>query len=293
MPNYFCLGQKIFRETTLLGDLVSEKEQMNLELMNAAVDLPLSDGTLCRITQWASVVLKDHFGITRARLRKGAGNHVDVVVKPSPAKHPDATEVPLRDLLAVFCYRLAGDAEPGDKWTLADGDCRNLMPQNIVIAKAQPKKKIAVPAETQDESPKYDATNLSAIAQVEKLNEIYPALLRKAGAIIGDPIPDPEEPNKKLDEARGPEIVAKVVARLVERVWAGEAFPNIVALAKASVQKSAEQELWAKNLKQSPIRVDAGHKTYLKRFAERFGPNAFLSTDGVMYGFENQDGESE
>jgi hypothetical protein len=168
-----------------------------------------------------------------------------------------------------------------------NGDETDFTLDNLRIAPSKPDY------ESQDESPKYDATNLDAIAQVEKLNEIYPALLKKAGAIIGDPIPDPEKPDKKLDEARGPEIVAKVVARLVERVWAGEEFPNIVALAKASVQKSAEQELWAKNLEQSPIRVDAGHKNYLKRFEERFGPNAFLSTDGVMYRCENQDGASE
>jgi hypothetical protein len=113
---------------------------LNFELRTTPASLPLTDGTLCRITEPALWLLEDHFGIHSGRVRKGAGGHADVVVKPSPAKYPDATEVPLRDLLAVFSYRMAGDAEPGDKWRCLDGDCRNLLPSNIVIEKAAPKK---------------------------------------------------------------------------------------------------------------------------------------------------------
>lgn len=180
-----------------------------------------------------------------------------------------------------------------------NGDETDFTLDNLRIAPSKPDY-----VETQDEPPKYDATNLDAIAQVEKLNEIYPALLKKAGAIIGDPIPDDKKKKRKrhrtlgtLEEGRGPEVVASVVARLIERIWAGEKFSNIVALAKATVHERAEKELWAKNAKKSPIRVDAGYKNYEKRFEERFGPNAFQTTDGVMSNpsarCENQDGASE
>ena len=201
---------------------------MNLESNSTPASLPLTDGTVCLITEHALWLLQGHFGISSGRVRKGAGGHADVVVKPSPAKYPDPTEVVLRDLLAVFAYGMAGDAEPGDKWALADGDCRNLMPDNIAVTKAEPKKiKQSAPRKFKAKT-EHAPSALSKDRQLELLSRAI------AGNTYRKLLPDgtPEEIRVKPLASIGfsmlgsrplvGEVLGEIVLDLVEQINAGK-----------------------------------------------------------------------
>lgn len=102
--------------------------------------IPLTDGTVCTMSEIAASTLSEEFGIERARLKRGAGGYAQVVATPKAAAFRNAGEVPLIDLLAVYAY-IMRDLEPGQRWVCADGDPRNLTRENIVpsaLAEPQP-----------------------------------------------------------------------------------------------------------------------------------------------------------
>jgi hypothetical protein len=108
------------------------------EQMTKETAIPLSDGTPCRMSQVAAIILADDFGIERARLKSGAGGNARVVATPKSAEYRNAREVPLIYLLATFAYGFRDcDLEPGQRWVCADGDPRNLTQSNIVPSKSE------------------------------------------------------------------------------------------------------------------------------------------------------------
>jgi hypothetical protein len=194
---------------------------MKNEMKDSPAALPLSDGTLCCLTEYALRVLGHEFGISSGRVKKaGSGSYDFVAVTPAVAKYPDSREVALKDLLAVTAYKIAGD--PGQKFVLLDGDIRNLMPDNVALSarpepkeprqpKAKKTRKVvvasALPLEMQLELLALAVTGHSYVdgdgewKKVKKLVTIGQALLR----------------NKALAE----EICGEVVLSLVEQIHAG------------------------------------------------------------------------
>jgi hypothetical protein len=102
-------------------------------------ELPLSDGTVCLMTHLAKSTLAREFGVESGRLKSGAGGNAVVVVQTKKRGEYTAAEVPLRELLATLVYEK--HLESGTKWLCADGNQRNLLPQNIAstVPAAAPK----------------------------------------------------------------------------------------------------------------------------------------------------------
>jgi hypothetical protein len=99
-----------------------------MDEMNPA-ELPLTDGTVCKLSDLAKSLLESEFGITSGRVKRAA-DHEFVMVTPKSREYANV-EMPLRELLACFVYEKEKLAH-GQKWVNADGDPRNLLPQNIV-----------------------------------------------------------------------------------------------------------------------------------------------------------------
>ena len=96
--------------------------------------LPLTDGTSCRVEDYALAILRDTYGVTRGRV-KSAGDYSYVVVTPRKGSASRA-EVRLIDLLAAMCYEMPS-LLTGEKWICSDHDHRNLTRANIVVEAVQ------------------------------------------------------------------------------------------------------------------------------------------------------------
>jgi hypothetical protein len=146
-----------------------KEEKVNNEIIEVAT-LPLSDRTLCKISEYGLFVLSSTFGIRSARIKKGKGTE-QVVAKPTAPDYRSASEVALKDLLAVFAYGLGRDSEPGQSFVLVDGDARNLLPTNIVLSERR-----AETAEELEESEKQPKTrgassSITTDKQIEMLSQ--------------------------------------------------------------------------------------------------------------------------
>jgi len=152
---------------------------------NAPTRFPLADGSHATITALAALMLEEKFGITRGRLKKGAGGNDAVVVSVA-----SGNEVRLLDLLSVFIYlgHKTLIEDPDQKFILRDGDPLRLLPENITVT---PRKPVEVRRERKTYTRKTavvrrerPANALSIVEQERLLEEAFPKLRAVALAIL-------------------------------------------------------------------------------------------------------------
>ena len=191
--------------------------------MTPRTRLPLNDGTFARMTKEAIHILAEDYGITTGRLKKGTGSDV-VVVSPTrydgKAVH-GVPEVALRDLLAVHVYSLSTLWEENDiaGYRLADGDARNLTPQNFVkvmktVKEVNERKPYTRKITAVKERP---AESLSINEQEALLSEVFGKMRGIAYAIL-----KPDHESKTGSPSQADDVVQEVAIAVLSLVRAGK-----------------------------------------------------------------------
>jgi hypothetical protein len=195
--------------------------------MTPRTRLPLSDGSHARLTKKALEILAEDYGVTTGRLKKGSGSDV-VVVSPTRFDGKPvhgAPEVSLRDLLAVHVYGLGTFREWENKeiegYKLADGDARNLRPENFIKVvktvkemkerKPYTRKTPAAPGATRP------AEYLSITEQEELLGEVFGKMRALAYAIL-----TPDRYSKTGSSSQADEVVQESAMNILSLVRGGK-----------------------------------------------------------------------
>ncbi len=192
--------------------------------MNEPTNLPLTDGTVAVVTEYALDLLESEYGIVKGRVKKGSAGDVVVVSPKRYSGKPvrGTKEVALRDFLAVHVYNLCSLWEENNisGYKLADGDAKNLMPENIVTImkpvtevnerKPYTRKKIT-------DAPKRSAESLSIQEQEELLSEVFEKMCAVAHAILAS-----DGPSMTGSHSQADDVVQETAMTVLAMVRAGK-----------------------------------------------------------------------
>jgi hypothetical protein len=194
--------------------------------MNEATNLPLTDGTVAVLTEYALEVLEEDYGIVRGRVKKGSAADVVVVAPKRYNGKPvrGTKELVLRDLLAVHVYPgMSTIFEEQDLagFKLVDGDARNLLPSNIAkVMKPAPEVKDRKPYTRKTPALPGKARpteSLSIAEQEELLSEVFGKMCGVAKAIL-----TPDHYSKTGSESQADDVVQEVAMTVLSLVRAGK-----------------------------------------------------------------------
>jgi hypothetical protein len=247
---------------------MKKREQMSDYNPNEPVLFPLTDGTHATITRLAKMNLEDGYDAYQGRMKKGADKKAVVVVSvrryDSGARNAETAyegywrgqevraarqrdvegrvELPLRDLLAAFTYKINSE-DASQKYVLIDGDPRHLMPGNIrltereepvvSLGRAPHKKKSAKPRPDGALSAETCIVLLEEMNQPQELEKF--SILVAIGVAIGTA--------DKLEKIR--EIVAELNLSLLEQITMGS-YTGIEG-ARGEEEQRVHFVTWVKN----------------------------------------------
>jgi hypothetical protein len=194
-------------------------------MMNENANLPLTDGTVATVTEYALEVLEEEYGIVRGRVKKGSAGDVVLVTPKRYNGKPvrGAKELPLRDLLAVHVYPpmcTIWDEKDLAGFKLVDCAARNLLPSNIVkVMKTVPEVKDRKPYTRKKIKavPERPSDALSVSEQEELLSEVFVKMRGVAYAIL-----TPDSHSKTGSRSQADDVVQEVAVTVLSLVRAGK-----------------------------------------------------------------------
>ncbi len=258
--------QRNIREGTEKKDLVMKSEKQMIEAQ--PVQFPLSDGTHAVITAYALRDLRNNRDVITGRMKKGAGGNSAVYVSVEKHDGKGTVELPLRDMLAAFTYRIRVE-DSDQKYFLIDGDPRNLLPSNIGVT---PRKEIPFVVERAAYKPRALKPRPAGAMSVERQREVLQEMNEAREFHIqpdenGAPASERERRRQefsilfaiglKIGTAARMELIAEIVAELnlslLEQIQRG-AYAGING-ARGAEEQRLHFAVWVKNSARTQFRA--------------------------------------